>query len=47
MRKAEILMIAIAIVLIFGQVYFDLKIPEFIDEMTVLASTEGGNISRT
>lgn len=40
-------MILFAIVLICGQVYFDLLIPDFIDEMTILASTPGADVGRT
>ncbi len=47
MKKREVTMILIACVLICGQVFFDLKIPDFIDEMTVLATSAGGDIGRT
>ena len=47
MKKREVLMILIAVVLICGQVFFDLKIPDFIDEMTILASTPGADVART
>ena len=47
MKKREVLMILLACVFICGQVYFDLLIPDFIDEMTILATTAGADISRT
>lgn len=47
MKKREILMILLAVVFICGQVYFDLLIPDFIDEITILISTAGGNVDRT
>lgn len=40
-------MIIIACVLICGQVYFDLKIPDFIDEMTILINSTAANTART
>lgn len=40
-------MILVSCVLICGQVYFDLRIPDFIDEMTILINTAGANASRT
>lgn len=47
MKKREVLMIVTAVILICGQVYFDLKIPEFIDQLTVLATSGGDDISQS
>lgn len=38
MRKREVIFVLIAIIAIAVQVYFDLKIPEYIDQMTVIAT---------
>lgn len=44
MKKREVLMILAACVLICGQVYFDLLIPDFIDQMTVLITSQSDDI---
>lgn len=46
MKNREVRMIIFACILIVGQVYFDLLIPEFIDEMTQIVSGVGRNLDR-
>ncbi len=41
MQKRERIMILIAIVLIVGQVYFELTMPDYMSELTLLINTEG------
>ena len=47
MKMREVLMILLACVFVAGQVYFDLKIPDFIDEMTILINTTGAPATKT
>lgn len=46
MEKREVWMVVFACLLIVGQVYFDLMIPEFIDQMTQVVSGVGRNLDR-
>lgn len=46
MRRKEILLSLVCIVLVLGQIYFDLKLPEYISELTVLIQTSGSNMSQ-
>ena len=41
MQKRERWMVLTAIVLIIGQVYFELTMPDYMSELTVLIKTEG------
>lgn len=45
MRSREITMCVICSVLLLGQIYFDLKLPDFMSELTVLIQTPGSAIS--
>lgn len=45
MRKREILMCVICAVFILGQIYFDLRLPDFMSELTVLIQTPGSEMS--
>lgn len=47
MKKREIIMILIALISIASQVFFDLKIPEFVNQLTVIATTPGSDNSQT
>ncbi len=42
MRRRETVMALLCIVLIVGQVYFDLRLPDYMTELTTLIKTEGG-----
>ena len=42
--KKDIILIIVAIVLIVGQVWLDLKLPDYMSEITVLVQTEGSSI---
>ena len=44
-RKRDWLLIIIAIGLIYGQVWLDLKLPEYMSEITRLIETEGSKMS--
>lgn len=41
MQKRERIMVLIAVVLIIGQVYFELTMPDYMSELTLLINTEG------
>ena len=41
MKKRERWMVLAAIVLIIGQIYFELAMPDYMSELTVLIKTEG------
>ena len=41
MRRKEIIMALICIVLIVGQVYFDLRLPDYMTDLTSLIKTSG------
>lgn len=45
MRKKEKLMALLCIVLVVAQVYFDLRLPDFMTELTVLIKTSGTTAS--
>lgn len=45
MRPREIIMFLICSVLLLGQIYFDLKLPDFMSELTVLIQTPGSQIA--
>lgn len=45
MRKREALMCLICAVLILGQIYFDLRLPDYMSELTVLIQTSSSDIS--
>ena len=45
MQKRERIMVLIAIVLILGQIYFELTMPEFMSDLTVLIQTEGSEMA--
>lgn len=45
MRKKEVLMALAAVVLILGQIYFDLTLPDFMSRLTMLVQTAGSDAS--
>ena len=45
LTKKEVIFIIIAIVLIVGQVFLELKMPDYMSEITKLVQTEGSNMS--
>ena len=45
MRSREIIMCLICSVLLLGQIYFDLKLPDYMSQLTVLIQTPGSRIS--
>lgn len=45
MRKKEIFMCVAAVVLILGQIYFDLTMPDYMSELTMLVQTAGSERS--
>lgn len=45
MRKREVKMCLLCAVFILGQIYFDLRLPEYMSELTVLIQTPGSEIS--
>lgn len=45
MRSREIVMCAICAVFILGQIYFDLLLPDYMSELTVLIQTPGSEVS--
>ena len=45
MRPKEILMAAVCALLVLGQIYFDLKLPDYMSDLTVLIETEGSTVS--
>lgn len=45
MRKREVLMCLLCAVLILGQIYFDLKLPDYMSNLTVLIQTPGSEVS--
>ena len=45
MRLREILMCLICSVLLLGQIYFDLRLPDFMSELTVLIQTPGSQMA--
>lgn len=45
MRSREVTMCVVCAVLLLGQIYFDLKLPDFMSELTVLIQTPGSALS--
>ncbi len=45
MRSREMIMCLICSVLLLGQIYFDLKLPDYMSQLTVLIQTPGSRIS--
>lgn len=45
MQKRERVMVLVAVVLIIGQVYFELTMPEYMSELTVLINSEGSQMA--
>lgn len=45
MRVREIVMCLVCAVFILGQIYFDLRLPDYMSELTVLIQTQGSKIS--
>ena len=46
MRRREALMALLCAVLVVGQVYFDLRLPDYMTELTKLIKTPGSNDGR-
>lgn len=46
MRKREILMCLVCSALLLGQIYFDLKLPDYMSELTMLIQTPGNSMSQ-
>lgn len=46
MRRQEVLMALLCAVLIIGQIYFDLLLPEFMSELTVLIQSQTGAVNQ-
>lgn len=45
MRSREILMCFVCAILIWGQIYFDLRLPDYMSELTMLIQTSGSEMS--
>ncbi len=45
LRKKEIIMAIICVILVLGQVYFDLLLPDFMSDLTVLIKTPGSKMA--
>lgn len=45
MRSREILMCLVCAILILGQIYFDLRLPDYMSELTMLIQTSGSEMS--
>lgn len=45
MQKRERIMVLLAIVLILGQIYFELTMPDYMSDLTVLIKTEGSKMA--
>ena len=45
MRKREVLMCFFCAAMVLGQIYFDLKLPDYMSELTVLIQTPGREMS--
>lgn len=45
LKKKELIMVATSILFIVGQVWLDLKLPDYMSEITKLVTTEGSHIS--
>ena len=46
MKRREVIMALICALLVFGQIYLELTLPEYMSELTVLIQTEGTQISQ-
>ena len=45
MRKREVLMALLCAVLVIGQIYFDLTLPDYMTQLTTLIKTPGSTTS--
>ena len=45
MRKKEWLMAGLCALLVLGQIYFDLRLPDYMSDLTVLIKTPGSTVS--
>lgn len=45
MRKREILLAVLCALLVLGQIYFDLRLPDYMSDLTVLVKTPGSATS--
>lgn len=45
MQKRERMMVLLAVVLIIGQIYFELTMPDYMSELTLLINTDGSQMS--
>lgn len=45
MRKREVIMCVVCALFILGQIYFDLRLPDYMSELTVLIQTPGSEMS--
>ena len=45
MRAKEWLMAGLCAVMVLGQIYFDLRLPDYMSDLTVLIETPGSTIS--
>ena len=45
MQKRERMMVLLAVVLILGQIYFELTMPDYMSDLTVLIKTEGSEMA--
>jgi len=45
LRRREVLMCLVCAVLVLGQIYFDLRLPDYMSELTVLIQTPGSEMS--
>ena len=45
MRKQEWLMAGLCALLVLGQIYFDLRLPDYMSDLTVLIKTPGSTVS--
>lgn len=44
MRRSDVLMALICSVLVLGQIYFDLELPDYMSNLTVLIETPGSTM---
>ncbi|MBS6565091.1 MAG: ABC transporter ATP-binding protein, partial [Clostridiales bacterium] len=45
MRAKEWIMAGICAALVLGQIYFDLRLPDYMEDLTVLIKTPGSTVS--
>ena len=45
MRRSDVLMALVCSVLVLGQIYFDLELPDYMSDLTVLIETPGSTMS--